>query len=93
MTTLELRRALAAEGIREYQTMAGWLPLAEFDPYGLAEPDPQVGTPAGPNYDPRWRTYHGEIIRNATGQPIAVEDAPAYPRNPELWIGRFPVRT
>lgn len=88
LTTPELRAELARLGAREYNTLAGWQPLATFDPYGMA---PATDTqPAGVNWRPGMTEYRGRI-GTIDGRPVAVVDAPER-LAPGFYLGRFPVR-
>jgi hypothetical protein len=83
---LELRARLAGW---EFETLAGWRPMAQFDPYGMAPPDGAV--PAGANWGPQWTPYAGEIVQAADGA-VSVRDVPAFPAIRPFLLGRFPVR-
>lgn len=85
---LELRAALLAQGFTEYQTMAGWRPIEQFDPYGMAPPTPT--TPAGKNWGPKWTPYEGVIVTDA-GETV-IRDYPGKDFAAPLVLGGFPVR-
>jgi hypothetical protein len=88
---LELRAELHARGFTEYQTMAGWIPVEQFNPYGLAPPSDAA--PAGVNWRPQYRGYFGAIVIDRATGAAFVEDRPAagFVDRPYL-LGRFPIR-